>query len=289
VISPPPWSIEACTAASRPEWLALRRALWPDCDEAEHHEETTAQLADGVRYLAALARADDGTAIGLVEAALRQDHVNGTDGSPVAFLEGLYVVPDWRRQGVARALVDAAAAWARERGSVELASDTPLTNLRSQAVHRHLGFVETERVVYFLRRLDGRVDSGDINAGIAPLRLQTARLFVRDLARALDFYRDRLGLSLVAGGAEAGWCVFDAGGLTLVVEPVPADAPAEDQGLVGRFTGLSFTVDDVRATHAALVARGVVFSGAPEAQGWGGVIATLRDPDGNELQIAQMP
>ena len=56
---------------------------------------------------------------------------------------------------------------------------------------------------------------------------------------------------------------------------------------MGRFTGLSFAVDDVEAKHKELLALGVRFTGAPERQSWGGVLATFQDPEGNEMQIAQ--
>ncbi|MEC5398721.1 aminoglycoside 6'-N-acetyltransferase [Uliginosibacterium sp. H1] len=91
-------------------------------------------------------------ALGLVEAALRHDYVNGTDSSPVVFLEGLYVTPEARRQGVAVELVAAVEEWARKRGCHELASDAALDNLTSHATHHALGFAETERVVVFFRK-----------------------------------------------------------------------------------------------------------------------------------------
>ena len=69
--------------------------------------------------------------------------------SPVGFLEGLYVVPDARRRGMARALVAEVGRWTRDCGCNELASDTALANAASHAVHRSLGFEETERVVFF--------------------------------------------------------------------------------------------------------------------------------------------
>ncbi len=122
-----------------------------------------------------------------------------------------------------------------------------------------------------------------------PMKLSTLRIFVTDLVAAQNFYEDLLGLPRVAGGAEFGYCVFEPGAVQLVVEVVMQDAPPEDRALVGRFTGASFAVDDVRATHARLAALGVVFTGLPEAQEWGGVLATLRDPAENELQIVQMP
>jgi predicted enzyme related to lactoylglutathione lyase len=121
------------------------------------------------------------------------------------------------------------------------------------------------------------------------MKLGAARVFVRDLAVAEAFYARVLGLPLRAGGWAHGYCVFDAGQVDLVVEAVPEDAPPKDQALVGRFTGLSFTVDDIEARHRELSASGVHFTGAPAAQPWGGTLATLRDPAGNELQLVQMP
>lgn len=121
------------------------------------------------------------------------------------------------------------------------------------------------------------------------MNLNTVRVFVRDIAPAKRFYEQSLGLALRVDGSRYGYCVFDAGNTTLVVEVVGDDAPEDEQVLVGRFTGLSFAVRDVNAKYAELLSRGVAFSGAPELQTWGGSVATLRDPAGNELQIAQHP
>ena len=92
-------------------------------------------------------------AVGLAEASVRSDYVNGAISSPVAFLEGLYVTPQARRRGVGKALVAEVASWGRAAGCTELASDAALENQASHAVHRALGFDETERVVFFRRAL----------------------------------------------------------------------------------------------------------------------------------------
>lgn len=134
-----------------PDWLRLRRALWPEAGDDGHARELPAMLADPARFTQFLARID-GEAVGLAEASVRHDHVNGTSSSPVAFLEGLYVVPARRRRGVARRLVAAVEDWARSRGLAELASDAPVDNAASLALHARLGFAETERVVSFLKR-----------------------------------------------------------------------------------------------------------------------------------------
>jgi predicted enzyme related to lactoylglutathione lyase len=121
------------------------------------------------------------------------------------------------------------------------------------------------------------------------MQLAAARVFVRDIARARDFYEKRLGLDLGHDGTDEGFCRFDTGQVQLVVELVTPDESPEDQATVGRFTGLSFGVADVVATHTTLSAAGVRFTGPPEHQPWGGWLATLIDPDGNELQIIQFP
>jgi len=139
----------ALTSVPSPEWLRLRKALWPDGTDAAHEEEMAAFVAAPDRFAQFMACTDEGAPVGLAEVSLRSDHVNGTETSPVAFLEGLYVEPSARRQGVAGALLDGVRAWAQARGCRELASDTQLENAPSQAVHLRLGFTETERVVYF--------------------------------------------------------------------------------------------------------------------------------------------
>lgn len=132
-------------------WLALRSDLWPEVPEGEQRAGMTDALRRG--HYVRLAVTAGGSAAGFVEASKRVDYVNGTSSSPVAFLEGLYVVPAFRRQGVARALVDAVVQWALAKGCSELASDCLQNNSAAHAVHRSLGFEETERVVYFRRTL----------------------------------------------------------------------------------------------------------------------------------------
>ena len=153
---PPP---EPLVSLDDPDWLRLRIALWPDGSAAEHLAEMASFLAEPERYAQFIVRepgnGPGGTprALGFAEAAIRHDYVPGTESSPVAFLEGLFVVPEARRRGVARALVRAVADWGRARGCEELASDTPLENTTSQAVHAALGFTETERIVCYAQRL----------------------------------------------------------------------------------------------------------------------------------------
>jgi lactoylglutathione lyase len=120
---------------------------------------------------------------------------------------------------------------------------------------------------------------------VIDMRIASFRVFVRDLDRAAAFFQSLLQLRITTDGRAHGYVVFDGGaGLNLVVESVPHDAPEDEQVLVGRFTGVSFAVDDIAAEHARLMAAGVPFDGAPEAQPWGGVLATFRDAADNQFQ-----
>ncbi len=142
--------IRRALASDWPAWVQLRRALWPDC--GTELAELQQLLQEGGTVLLAF---DQDRPVGLAEANLRHDHVNGTASSPVGFLEGWYVVQTWRGKGIGRALVAEVARWARAQGCSELASDTALDNALAQAAHLGSGFAETERVIYYRMPLDG--------------------------------------------------------------------------------------------------------------------------------------
>lgn len=86
------------------------------------------------------------------EVGLRE-FAEGISSSPVAFVEGWFIIPEQRRRGLGKALLDAAERWAVSRGCHELGSDTQASNHPSIDIHKHLGFKEVERLVCFLKRL----------------------------------------------------------------------------------------------------------------------------------------
>lgn len=106
-----------------------------------------------------------------------------------------------------------------------------------------------------------------------------------DEARA--FYRDVLGLALRHEDRFA--LSFDANGVTLRIAKVEALAPHP-------FTALGWNVADVRATAAALAAKGVAFErfagmeqdelGVWTPPGAAAGVAWFKDPDGNLLSVS---
>lgn len=72
---------------------------------------------------------------------------------------------------------------------------------------------------------------------------------------------DVLGLGHVDDGQDAGWLIFRLPPAELGVHP--ADGPAHE---------ISLMCDDLEATIAELVPKGVVFEGDPVDEGWGIVV-----------------
>jgi aminoglycoside 6'-N-acetyltransferase I len=94
-----------------------------------------------------------GQLIGFLEVDLRS-HANGCNPSHVVgYIEGWYVDPDWRGQGIGRKLLAAAEDWARNHGCVEMASDTWIDNELSQRVHEAAGYSVVDRCVHYRKSL----------------------------------------------------------------------------------------------------------------------------------------
>lgn len=116
---------------------------------------------------------------------------------------------------------------------------------------------------------------------MTPVLHQIART-VTDLDRSVSFYRDTLGLSLVATFEPPGLAFFDLGGTRLLLERGAEAEPGSATGYL--------RVDAIDARHAELERSGVAFDqpphlihidtegrfGAPGTQEW---MAFFRDPD----------
>ena len=84
---------------------------------------------------------------------MRHDYVEGTESSPVGYLEGIYVADRYRKQGAARELLSACESWAKEKGCTEFASDCELSNVQSLQFHLNVGFEEANRIICFTKKL----------------------------------------------------------------------------------------------------------------------------------------
>lgn len=132
-------------------WAALRRKLWSDT-ALEAHLADIARMLGQERHRAYLALGPDGAPLGFAELSLR-DYANGCTAQPVPFLEGIWVEPGHRRQGIGRRLLEKMTQELKEQGFRELCSDAGIRNKASHRAHENWGFHETERVVYFRKPL----------------------------------------------------------------------------------------------------------------------------------------
>ena len=103
---------------------------------------------------------------------------------------------------------------------------------------------------------------------------------VSDLARAVAFYRDVLGLRCEVESAEGQWAEFDCGNVTLSLKGSGLAAGAKGGGR------LALAVDDVAKAHEELLRRGVRMEGPPVDFGVCRALQVL-DPDGNVVILHQ--
>ena len=108
---------------------------------------------------------------------------------------------------------------------------------------------------------------------------------VKDQDRALDFYVNKLGFSVVTDqpmGPGQRW---------IELRPSKGDSgialftPPGQENRVGSFLGISLECDDVEKTHADLTEAGVQFVEPPKKEPWG-VMAIVKDSEGNQLVLS---
>jgi aminoglycoside 6'-N-acetyltransferase I len=132
-------------------------ALWPSGSVEEHGKEVRS-LVDGSARLTMpiavlVAEAEREGVIGFVEVDLRS-HADGCDpAQAVGYVEGWYVVEEYRRSGVGAQLIASAEEWARGFGCVEMGSDALIENDVSQRAHAALGYEVVDRCVHYRKRL----------------------------------------------------------------------------------------------------------------------------------------
>jgi serine phosphatase RsbU (regulator of sigma subunit)/predicted enzyme related to lactoylglutathione lyase len=134
------------------------------------------------------------------------------------------------------------------------------------------------------------------------LRLQSVNIFVRDLERSLQFYREQLGFDLALDKRmQSGQRVLavappDGTGVLRLIVPGP-----DSEDLIGRPTQVVFLTEDVIAKFREWSRRGVKFrftprlrrivydhtsAGSPDQQSvWGGVFTRFEDIDGNSFTL----
>jgi predicted enzyme related to lactoylglutathione lyase len=109
--------------------------------------------------------------------------------------------------------------------------------------------------------------------------LSTVMVVVSDMARSVAYYRDVLGLQ--PGYQSPEWSAFNIGGVTLGLHAAGPHLPVNTQCGVK----IGFRTDDIDATVAELERRGAPIVRRSEEEF--GVLVTIADPDGYQIDICQ--
>ena len=141
------------------EWVRMRTALWPE-SPADHAPEVQEYLLARPAGTQVFVAVREGTGLGGFAEVGERPFAEGCTTRPVGYLEGWWVDPDLRHAGVGRQLVEAAEAWARQRGFTEMASDAERLNRSSCLAHEALGYAPAAEIVCFCKRL-GRIAASE--------------------------------------------------------------------------------------------------------------------------------
>ena len=116
------------------------------------------------------------------------------------------------------------------------------------------------------------------------MEIAYVNVHVSSLFRAVEFYRDTLGLALGFSDEGHGYASFSAGPISLGLAVV-----GEDQSeFLGRHTGIGFSTADLGTEHERLSQLGVEFTMPPTRQPWGGFMALMANPDGNVFYLDEI-
>ena len=143
--------IKKATAEDAGVLAGLAVQMWAEHDPDDLAREFRALAENGeavcfIKYA-------DGTPVAFAQCQLRHDYVEGTESSPVGYLEGVFVSEKYRRKGYAAELVAECEKWAAEKGCAEFASDCELDNVDSLKFHMAMGYEEANRIICFRKAL----------------------------------------------------------------------------------------------------------------------------------------
>lgn len=125
--------------------------LWEDneIDDLENEIKEYITLNKGVTFI----YFEESVPVGFAQCNLRHDYVEGTESSPVGYLEGIFIKKEYRNKGFAKELLSQCERWAKSQGCDEFASDCELNNTESMKFHLQVGFGEANRIICFKKKL----------------------------------------------------------------------------------------------------------------------------------------
>ncbi|UII32444.1 GNAT family N-acetyltransferase [Fulvivirga ulvae] len=127
--------------------------LWTECNYQEEFDNCQ-QILYSDDQTAFLVKDGEADYVAFIMLSVRKDYVEGTESSPVGYVEGIYVRPEYRRSGIAKGLMETGKTWCKNKDCKEMASDAELHNITSQKFHEYCGYSETNRIVCYVTKIN---------------------------------------------------------------------------------------------------------------------------------------
>lgn len=108
---------------------------------------------------------------------------------------------------------------------------------------------------------------------------------VRDQNRALDFYTDKLGFTIITDQPfddKQRWIELR---IPKAETRVVLFTPEGDENRIGSFMNISYACDNIENTYEELKNRGVEFESPPQKQPWG-TYSMFKDSEGNRFVVS---
>jgi aminoglycoside 6'-N-acetyltransferase I len=141
--------IEELSNSSFDECLRMGLLLWVD-----HEKNDLKKIFEEIKNSSkekTFVYKINGKYIGFINVSIRVDYVEGSNSTPVGYVEGIYVDLDFRKKGVAKELVKKGEEWAYKKGCKQMGSDILLNNTISYDFHKNIGFTEANKIICFIK------------------------------------------------------------------------------------------------------------------------------------------
>lgn len=124
--------------------------LWPDIELEEIDMLINEHKTTKDRIILVL---NDNNPIGFINSSVRTDYVEGQDEGPVGYIEGIFVLKEYRKQNIAKTLVEEAIKYFKTLNIKEIASDSEMDNEASYHFHKAIGFPEPTLIRHYIKKI----------------------------------------------------------------------------------------------------------------------------------------
>ncbi len=131
--------------------VSLQRELWPMHTIEELLPDCKKALQDTKQESWIYYK--DSTPIGFIDLSIKEKAI-GCNSNNIGYVEGWYIKPEYQGKGYGIELYKTAELWAKNKGCVEMASDTTQDYPLSIQTHEKVGFSIVRRSTHFRKPID---------------------------------------------------------------------------------------------------------------------------------------